>query len=1500
MNEISLINTAKIRWLKSQEILQILKDPPKGLIVEKIPTKPQNGDIFILDSKIIKRKWKQDGWTYMPRKQGIGFREDNENLRIGGENAITCYYSYIINGLLEGEEKIIVMNRRIYKLFPDGQYFFVHYLKDTAGASSNSVKETSLSIQSSSGTSIQSNQQQIQSSNSVETDYQDIQKKNLNINNQLESQLIQEQQQQTQNNQASKEEFLQQKKDFLQRHLSNNNNILNSTTISATSDLECSSKEHPFHLNDYTLFNQEESSYYSNSSPVCSTNQIISQKLQENNERYQLSGNTNKSQFSLSNCKYPANQQQKTQLIQQQNINSSAMEEENDQIVKNQFETQQNMQIQNQNQQQNKKIYQQNIPLINQCKNNTNNPCEFYNILSQDGEYDLKLDINSEGHSANHQIPLNINYTITQQIQQAQQNNNYNDLEDWQHDQYSNTNNQQQYKGNYDSYQGIDRSNQIQNRNHEFQQLDLERNFDEMIQYGEENFRNTDNSIQQNVYEESEYINRNTNLQNTNGATFIKNYQTNIYESQKQSGQFPSNSTMQSHINQQNNSFQINQENQVFQKGNHQKQSQIHSRQFNQIQLQQQQQIQKDNPIKSSNTNQLLNYLNKDTVSNQFTNPPSYSKLQERIIELEERLQKLEFGNIRQQTDQNLIESMTYPQNQADNNHLGIFNNAQNINVQNENNQKFKNLNYEVKNQSIFIPNQNQKLFIQEQQLPQLNLDSQNQLDLNQKILSQKKQQNTFYNNHKDVIQQPDENIQINQNVICQIPQIEKKQQFDQNFIQNTYNQNTNNNNNSYNLNNKNNSNSYNSNSSNSNSFNQNNNNSYNQNNNTSNHYNQNNNSQYNQNNNSQYNQNNNNNNCNQNNNIPYNLNSSTSYNQSSTNVCNQNNNNNNNNTYNENQIQEEGQKQITNSSKKNQQNSNTNQQNENRRVPIKVTEYSPEWDYTKGGSKMVLCFLPALSNLSEYQMSQFQIGFGSEKVPAYCIQPGVLKCFVPPHEKGIVKLQIYLEDQRIDCIDDKPSYFEFRNQDKKKKKQISKKVIFNQDDEFYKNEFKVRIIDKLNSIQDFISQSSNSKSNQAGFSNHVQIDFVQQDGDSKQKRKDLQAILESLRDSLDNLNNQNFNTLLTNILSIAEGNLKKNQIKKWIDQVDDNGYGLIHYVVILGFDSSFNILKEFDCNLNLQSKNKITPLQLAFALNQEKIVEILIKSGALGENLNQQLQGGQIKGDIQQISSLLNLGTIYQSRNILDMLVREVTLHDSINNSSLNDHISWNDQDEQEDNYLDIKDLCEPSNENDLIKNLNAISHQLKDLNKKKERVLKKKNNMNNQEGEFFSLTELEKSESYLEEDEEEDYDVDDYDDEDDEEEEDDDDDEDEYSKVFRPLEQNKLLSQDNLDKANKKHKYLRNYSEVNKAYKDKQRDATEFDEKDEQLYMSQNYQCRIKTIQKNVRGWLLRRQYLDIKYATRVLQNYIRQKIAKKHIKPECKNMIKNKLIDWLSIKH
>lgn len=52
----------------------------------------------------------------------------------------------------------------------------------------------------------------------------------------------------------------------------------------------------------------------------------------------------------------------------------------------------------------------------------------------------------------------------------------------------------------------------------------------------------------------------------------------------------------------------------------------------------------------------------------------------------------------------------------------------------------------------------------------------------------------------------------------------------------------------------------------------------------------------------------------------------------------------------------------------------------------------------------------------------------------------------------------------------------------------------------------------------------------------------------------------------------------------------------------------------------------------------------------------------------------------------------IYKNKNILDLLVRGVTLSDSINNSSsVTDQRSWNDQEEQEDsNYLSLEELCD------------------------------------------------------------------------------------------------------------------------------------------------------------------------------------------------------------------
>ena len=50
----------------------------------------------------------------------------------------------------------------------------------------------------------------------------------------------------------------------------------------------------------------------------------------------------------------------------------------------------------------------------------------------------------------------------------------------------------------------------------------------------------------------------------------------------------------------------------------------------------------------------------------------------------------------------------------------------------------------------------------------------------------------------------------------------------------------------------------------------------------------------------------------------------------------------------------------------------------------------------------------------------------------------------VPPHEKGLVKLSIFLGDTRIDDALDKASYFEYRSPEKNKHQKKSKRIVFN------------------------------------------------------------------------------------------------------------------------------------------------------------------------------------------------------------------------------------------------------------------------------------------------------------------------------------------------------------------------------------------------------------------------------------------------------------------------
>ncbi|KAL4658567.1 calmodulin-binding transcription activator 1-like isoform X1 [Arapaima gigas] len=72
------------------------------------------------------------------------------------------------------------------------------------------------------------------------------------------------------------------------------------------------------------------------------------------------------------------------------------------------------------------------------------------------------------------------------------------------------------------------------------------------------------------------------------------------------------------------------------------------------------------------------------------------------------------------------------------------------------------------------------------------------------------------------------------------------------------------------------------------------------------------------------------------------------------------------------------------------------------------VTDYSPEWSYPEGGVKVLITGPWQEAN------SSYSCLFDQITVPASLIQPGVLRCYCPAHDTGLVTLQVAVSNQII------------------------------------------------------------------------------------------------------------------------------------------------------------------------------------------------------------------------------------------------------------------------------------------------------------------------------------------------------------------------------------------------------------------------------------------------------------------------------------------------------
>ncbi|WVZ67616.1 hypothetical protein U9M48_016668 [Paspalum notatum var. saurae] len=131
-----LQQVVKTRWLKPQEVLQILQNHELFMITQKPPQKPPSGSWFLFNRRIL-RYFRNDGLEWQKKKNGKTINEAHERLKVDNVEALNCYYAR--------GDKNPTFHRRIYwMLDPAYEHIvLVHYRDTLEGSISLSARNDS-------------------------------------------------------------------------------------------------------------------------------------------------------------------------------------------------------------------------------------------------------------------------------------------------------------------------------------------------------------------------------------------------------------------------------------------------------------------------------------------------------------------------------------------------------------------------------------------------------------------------------------------------------------------------------------------------------------------------------------------------------------------------------------------------------------------------------------------------------------------------------------------------------------------------------------------------------------------------------------------------------------------------------------------------------------------------------------------------------------------------------------------------------------------------------------------------------------------------------------------------------------------------------------------------------------------------------------------------------------------------------------------------------------
>ncbi|CAO2195718.1 unnamed protein product [Urochloa humidicola] len=131
-----LQQVVKTRWLKPQEVLQILQNHDLFTVQHKPPQKPSSGSWFLFNRRVL-RYFRNDGFEWQKKKNGKTINEAHERLKVDNVDALNCYYA-------RGDKNPAFQRRIYWMLDPAYEHIvLVHYRDVLEGSFSVSARNDS-------------------------------------------------------------------------------------------------------------------------------------------------------------------------------------------------------------------------------------------------------------------------------------------------------------------------------------------------------------------------------------------------------------------------------------------------------------------------------------------------------------------------------------------------------------------------------------------------------------------------------------------------------------------------------------------------------------------------------------------------------------------------------------------------------------------------------------------------------------------------------------------------------------------------------------------------------------------------------------------------------------------------------------------------------------------------------------------------------------------------------------------------------------------------------------------------------------------------------------------------------------------------------------------------------------------------------------------------------------------------------------------------------------